>query len=169
VWLVCLVGSIATGKTAVATALHERLPGSAVLAFGHVVRRRAAVLGYSLDRASLQAVGQQLVDEGWPAFVQELLAGLSGSPQVLIVEGIRHLEAVEALRAVLPDRQVILVYVTLSEQLQRERLKHRDESDAVLVHPIERGVTALREHADLVIRGDRPLRELVADISELLA
>jgi dephospho-CoA kinase len=161
-WLICIAGSIASGKTTLADALHAALPGSERLAFGDVVRRRARKYRLEPTRQELQETGLRLIREGWPAFVDELLSELEGEPHALIVEGVRHREAVEALRERLPTRQLLLVYVAVPESQRRDRLAHRAEHEQALEHGVERDVESLRAIADLVVETHQPTEELVA-------
>jgi dephospho-CoA kinase len=161
-WLICLAGSIASGKTTLAEALHTALPGSERLAFGDVVRRRARKHRLEPTRQDLQETGLRLIREGWPAFVDELLSELKGEPLALIVEGVRHREAVDALRERLPTRQLLLVYVAVPESQRRDRLAQRAEHEQALEHGVEQDVESLRAIADLVVETNRPTEESVA-------
>lgn len=167
-WLICLAGCIASGKTTLADALHAALPGSVRLAFGDVVRRRASAVRRDPTRQELQETGLQLIREGWPAFIDELLSGLECDPPTLIVEGVRHREAVDALREYLPEWRLFLVYVEAPDDQRRQRLVQRAEQEQALSHEVERGVEALRAVADLMLPSDRPADELVARIQRQL-
>jgi dephospho-CoA kinase len=160
-WLICLAGGIASGKTTLAAGLQAALPGSVRLAFGDVVRRRAQAVHPEPTREELQETGLQLIHEGWPAFVGELLSDLGGDPSVLIVEGIRHPEAVGALHEQLPERRVLLVYVEVSDRQRNERLAQRAESELTLMHEVESEVALLRAMADLAVETDQPIEGLV--------
>jgi dephospho-CoA kinase len=161
-WLICLTGGIASGKTTLADALRAALPGAVRLSFGDVVRRRAQATCAEPTREHLQETGLQLIREGWVSFVDELLSGLEGDPAVLVVEGVRHREAVDTLRTRQPTRRLLLVYVEIADQHRQVRLARRAEPDHVLTHNVERDVESLRAVADVVVQGHRPVDELVA-------
>jgi dephospho-CoA kinase len=167
-WLICLAGGIASGKTTLAAALHAALPGSARLAFGDVVRRRAQAMYPEPTRRELQETGLQLIHEGWLAFVGELLSELEGNPSVLIVEGVRHREAVDTLREQLHERRVLLVYVEAPDSQRNERLVQRAESEQTLTHEVESDVESLRAIADLVVETDQPSEDLVAAVNDYM-
>ena len=84
-WLICLSGSIASGKTTLAEALQVAFPCSARLAFGDVVRRRVLIAKREPTRRNLQDMGLQLIAEGWSPFVDDLLSDFTIDPEVLIV------------------------------------------------------------------------------------
>jgi dephospho-CoA kinase len=159
--LICIAGGIASGKTTLAEALERALPDSVRLAFGDVVRSRAVAEGKELTRSNLQDIGLQLVAEGWQTFVNELLQALNGEPDVLIVEGIRHREAVGALRDRFPKRELLLVYLVVGNDQQRRRLAQIGETEGALDHNIEQDVDVLRAIADLVVQAEYPTDELV--------
>lgn len=91
--MVCVAGEIASGKTTFARGLAEAIPDSHVRSFGDVVRREAQYRAMSSERESLQAVGLQLIEAGWPSFVDKLLSDLPSDISTLVVDGIRHREA----------------------------------------------------------------------------
>lgn len=155
--IICLSGGIASGKTTVARALAERFTDVSVLSFGDVVRRRARFLGKPLERETLQTIGLELVAAGWQSFVEALLVDVHQSTRVLIVEGIRHREAIEELqRRSLADK-FLTVYITIEPSVQEKRLRERGESLAGRTHVVESSLPAVEASADLIIDGSVPL------------
>jgi dephospho-CoA kinase len=167
-WLICLGGGIASGKTTLAEALQVALPGSARLAFGDVVRRHALTAECEPTRQNLQDMGLQLIAEGWSLFVNDLLSGLTSDPEVLIVEGIRHQEAVDALTEQLPTRKLLLVYLEVGSDQQRQRMACLGETEGATGHDVERNVDDLRATADLVVSTGQPVEELVASVRQIV-
>lgn len=167
-WLICLAGGIASGKTTLAEALQGTLPSSARLAFGDVVRRRALTAERELTRQNLQEIGLQLIAEGCSTFVDDLLSDLISDPEVLIVEGIRHQEAVDALAERLPTRTLLLIYLEVNSDQQRQRLAGLGEAEGVIDHEVERDVGDLRAAADLILSTARPVEELVARVRRMV-
>jgi dephospho-CoA kinase len=155
--VVCLSGEIASGKTTVAQALAEQLSDVAVRSFGDVVRNRARSQGKPLDRATLQATGLELVAAGWKSFVDALLEDVSPSVSVLVVEGIRHREAIEELQRRFSGDSFVTVFLKLEPAAQRNRLERRGESLAGRDHAIEASLPEVEALADLVIDGAQPL------------
>jgi dephospho-CoA kinase len=160
--VICLSCGVASGKTTVAQALAKHLPNAAVRSFGDVVRHRARSQGKPLDRATLQAVGLALVDAGWQSFVDALLDDAPQSISVLIVEGIRHFEAVEELRRRHLSDTFLTVYLKVEAQVQEKRLKERGESLASRGHAVESFLPQVEAGTDLVINGALPPSEITA-------
>ncbi|MGH3770489.1 MAG: hypothetical protein ACRDRW_03670 [Pseudonocardiaceae bacterium] len=167
-WLVCLCGGIASGKTTLAEALQAALPSSARLTFGDVVRRRVHAAGREPTRQNLQDMGLQLITEGWTRFVDDLLIDLTGDPEVLVVEGIRHQGAVDALNERLPTRKRLVIYLEVGSDQQRYRLTRLGETEGVISHEVERDVDDLRAIADLVVSPEQPVEELVAIVRRII-
>lgn len=168
-WLICIAGEIASGKSTLARELQAELQGSTLVAFGDVVRRHAQREGLAPSRQNLQRTGRQLIAAGWPAFVDQLLALIDGESDVLIVEGIRHLAAVDELGRRLPDRQCLLIFLGIDEASQQERLDARGEARQALGHAVEQEVRELRSTADLFLSGASPLEELVQEVVDRLS
>jgi hypothetical protein len=82
-----------------------------------------------------------LIDQGWEEFCRAVLMQVHWEPgQPLVIDGIRHTEAVDALRQL----------VTPSEAEE---------------HPIEVQVgTVLPEMADLIVDGARPVEDLLREM-----
>jgi cytidylate kinase len=166
--VICLSGSIASGKTTVAQALAEHFSNVTVRSFGDVVRDRARSQGKPLDRATLQAVGLTLVEAGWQPFVDALLHDVPESSGVLIVDGIRHCGAVDELkRRQLGDR-FLTVYLKLDSHELERRLQKRCESPVNHEHLVESSLPDLEARADLVLNGALPLPEIEATILDHL-
>lgn len=149
--IVALAGARASGKTSIATVL-RRAHGYEVRSFGDEVRRQAVTRGLNTDRESLRELGVQLIAEwGLDEFSQRVLAGASGPT---VVEGVRHLEAVAALRRLAP---VTLVFIRTSSSARTARLAARaneDLSAQAEQHSTELEVPQLESLADLVVDGD---------------
>lgn len=167
-WLICLSGSIASGKTTLAGALQIAFPCSARLAFGDVVRRRVLIAKRKPTRRNLQDMGLQLIAEGWSPFVDDLLSDLTIDPEVLIVEGIRHQEAVDTLTERLPIRKLLLIYVEVGSKQRRQRLACLGETEGATEHPVERDVNGLRATADLVVSTQQPVEKLVERVRRII-
>jgi dephospho-CoA kinase len=166
--VICLSGGIASGKTTVAQALAERFPSVAVRSFGDVVRNQARSQGKVLDRATLQAVGLSLVQAGWRSFVDALLEDVPQPVGVLIVEGIRHFEAVEELRRRRLGDRFLTVYLKVDPVVQDQRLRERDELPSSRGHAVESSLPEVEARAELVVDGALQLTEIEERILSLL-
>ena len=167
--VICIGGGIASGKTTLAQALAEHLPNVAVRSFGNVVRHRARSQGKSLDRVSLQAIGLELIAVGWESFVDALLEDAPRGISLLIVEGIRHREAVEELQRRYAHDQFLIVYLRINPAEQNARLKQRGESLTRRTHTVEASLAEVEALAELVMDGSQPLAETVKAILAVLS
>lgn len=168
--VVCLAGGMGAGKSTLARKLAERFPGSIVRTFGDVVRQRAAEEGRSRDRESLQEVGLRLIAEGWERFVGRLLEGLEPEKGgLLIIEGIRHVEAVEEIRRRFPRTPVRTVFLQLDLTTRDARLMERDGAAGDGEHEVEAEVGRVEQVADLSVDASRPVDETAAHVSRLVS
>jgi hypothetical protein len=105
-----------------------------------------------------------------PASALELvrLSGLTGDPEVLIVEGIRHQEAVDVLAEQLPTRKLLLVYLDVSSDQQHQRMAGLGETEGVAGHDVERNVDDLCVIADLVVSTEQPVEKLVTRVRQIV-
>jgi dephospho-CoA kinase len=151
--VICLSGAPGSGKTTIAKAVAVHT-GLQCGGFGDYVRARAVEQGLSTERASLQRLGQSLVDRGPRDFCKATLDWLGWAPsRGLILEGLRHMSVYDALRALVHPTQVSLVFIDVDEVVRRARLKARSEefSEASGSDPTERDVSLVRNRADLVV------------------
>lgn len=167
--IVCVSGSIASGKTTVSRALAHQWPHAESRSFGDVVRARARLDGRPLDRPTLQDIGAQLVAEGWSAFVAALTAGTHPDTALLVVDGIRHPAAVEALQARFPEALTRTVYLRADEQVAAARMLERGEPTHTRSHAVESELRDVERHADLVISSALPVATIVRIIDALVA
>jgi gluconate kinase len=166
--IVCIGGEIASGKTTLAQALAEHFQNAVACSFGDVVRRQARNEGKPLDRPTLQAMGLFLVAAGWPSFVDALLEDLPPWIEVLVVEGIRHREAVDEIaRRNLSDK-LLIVYLQVDQVVQSARQQDRGESFRGHTHTVESSLGEVQAMADLVIDGSLPVGEIVAAVIQRL-
>lgn len=154
--VVAVAGRIGAGKSAVAGAVADALDAERT-SFGRVVRGVAAERGLPQDRRSLQALGEQLIaQEGWAAFTRRVLPSGTGS---VVIDGVRHLDAVPALRGLASPRRFILVFVDAGDTTRHRRLAVRDHVDPAAVmaadgNANEAQTDAVRALADVVVRND---------------
>jgi adenylate kinase family enzyme len=154
--LVGLTGKRGSGKSTIARRLAQRY-GFACTSFGDVVRREAIARALLSDMPTLQALGQQLINEwGWTRFCQATLAGTHDSSNV-VIDGIRHIHALETLRSLVAPAPLMLVYVQLDETHRVARLRARgragDTDPRVENDPVEQEVDSLRALASLTVTG----------------
>lgn len=153
--LVAIAGPMGSGKTSIASALAETLKGRRI-SFGEAVRAEALRRSLPVDRKGLQDFGESLIREGWPRFIELVFVDISEEISVVVVDGVRHHDALAALRAASDKRRLILLYIHADADVRRKRLASRDsmtavEFDSANAHPNEREVHSLRALAEIVV------------------
>ena len=156
---VALSGPIASGKTTTAHALAEILRRP-VVSFGDYIRQEAAARGLPGDRRQLQELGRSLItDLGWTTFCTAAVraAGIEPGETRLVIDGLRHIEALAALRVLLAPDPVWLVFIAPGPD-RRRGLLERDGLDPTEVARLEQDATErevmdgqLRRRADLIV------------------
>lgn len=154
--IIALAGPIGAGKSAVADRV-ARLLGAPRRSFGGVVRERALELGIPTDREVLQTLGDEIIaTEGWEAFCR---AVVGDTATTVVVDGVRHIGAVDGLARIAAGGHFALVFVEAGAGRRRSRVAERDgtshaELDAADAHPNERQVPLVRKQATLVVVND---------------
>lgn len=155
--IVALAGGIGSGKSSVADELAARL-GCKLARFGEYVRSIAAKRGLDPRREVLQGIGEQLISRDVMGFVRAVLDRSGWKPgDHLVVDGIRHVEAMAALRELAKPQSVLLVYLDVDDDARQARVACRDGStkaDLALAeaHSTEAQVRSLvAGMADLVV------------------
>lgn len=169
--VVAVSGAIRSGKTTLADALAERL-GWTRASFGDAVRAIARERGLAADRETLQALGAELVVGDLEGFVRRTLAQAKWGPdRSVVLDGVRHVKALEAVRRVAAAAEVVLVYVSVPDPVRAERLGlsaagSPEELRRLDVHSTEAQVAGdLRPVADLEVDGTHPVDTSVETIA----
>ena len=172
--ILCFAGASGSGKSTLGREIGLVLAWP-VASFGEHVRAVTKHRGLSEDRHTLQDIGQELIDNGWEAFCAAVLADAGWKDGLsVVVDGVRHKEALQTLKKLAPDSTVLLVFIDVSASQRAERLITRDRTrQAELAqldqHPVEDQVNStLASTADLVIDGSRPLQELARELLDWL-
>lgn len=166
-------GAIGSGKTTVATAVHRLLGG----VFGDYVRAEARCRGLAEAREALQDLGEALIAErGWDGFCQDTLAHFCWRPgDLVVIDGVRHVEVVTTLRRLVSPERFALVFVTADDETLVDRLKHEGLADdrrraRVEAHSTESQVRgALPDIADLLVDGTLPADRTARAVLEWLS
>lgn len=88
----------------------------------------------------------------------------------MVVEGVRHLDVLEALSELLPD--LVVAYLTAPPEVLDERWALRgttDPRDVATRHQVERELYLLRDRASIVIDTARISARTAADVIGLVA
>lgn len=172
--LVCVSGGIGSGKTETSSKLAAHL-GWERASFGDYVRSVAAQRGLPEDRSALQQLGEQLIGADLRAFCLAALEhGGWSAGRGLVVDGVRHVEALEMIRRLAAPLEVFFIYLSTPEDVRLGRLKSRAGHDAQQLtelekHSTEIQVKSLHEVADIVLDGTLTVEMLVAKAAEYLS
>lgn len=170
--IVALAGRIASGKSAVsrAVAKHYSVPR---VSFGDAVRAEARRRGLGDSRTVLQDLGDELIAEGWEAFCNLVVGQVMWDGRSsLVVDGVRHLGALEELRRLVGTSRLLLVFVETPWERRLEWLAERGVTGAEAIeadrHPNEGELEAVMAQADVVVVNDadldRVVREVIASV-----
>lgn len=162
--LIALSSRIGAGKSTIARALSETLNWPRV-SFGEYIRNVAREQRLSDSRASLQELGESLVEADATGFTTAVLSTVNWQDGA-IVDGIRHLSVLQALRNLVSPMRVLPVYVEVEESVRLKRLRARGMSEEEIkradAHSTEVDVQGvLRQMAVIAVRGDGEVRNAI--------
>ena len=166
-------GRIKSGKTTIARATADSLSWQYV-AFSDYVRLVARQQDLDPElRPVLQSIGESLIGQGWPKFCRNVLAianWQTGEP--IVIDGIRHVDAVDHLQAIVAPLTFRLIHVVIESELQLDRVRREETSqslDRLELHSTEADVRCrLPQLADLVVDGAKPIETTVTEIHAFL-
>ena len=168
--VLAFAGRIASGKSTLSTGVAQVL-GWPRVSFGDYVRQVARHRGLEESRSVLQELGAALIAQGWETFCHTVLGQVAWEPgQSLIIDGIRHAEALAVLRQLVAPSELRLVFITVNEPTRASRLRQRDIPDCETLQRIEDHATeaqvgtVLPGMADFLVDGARPQKKLQQDI-----
>lgn len=157
-------GRTKAGKTTIANSLAGRLNWP-LASFGDYVRSEALSRGRTDKREDLQDLGATLITTlGIDEFCRLTLAhaDLDNNSAPCIVEGVRHLDALTALRRLFEPVPVYLIHLDISDEERQKRLEAEgvtlDRGAAWEQHDTEQDVAQiLPDQAELLVPvGDMP-------------
>lgn len=149
-------GSIGSGKSTLSVELSKKI-SCKYASFGNYVRKQAISNGYANPtRAYLQEIGEGLVINGIKDFCEAVVVDSGWQRgESLVVDGVRHLDALENLRSIFYPQKLYLIYLEIDEKTRVERLSSRDKDDVEVDqngHSTEVQVgRVLKEKADFII------------------
>lgn len=170
--VVCFAGGIGSGKSVVSQRVAETL-GWPRVGFGDYVRAVARERGLDETRKTLQEVGAELAARDLEDFCYRVVDQAGSSGQSLIVDGIRHLEVMDAVRRIVWPAAALLIFVDVARDERERRTLERGISgmsfEEAEAHSTEAQVRGrVRDAADLVVDGLRPVEVLVAEITQFV-
>ena len=166
-----LAGRKGSGKSTLGKAIAEDL-GWPYASFGAYVRSIAAKRGLPQSLDALQRLGAALLEEDCAKLCADCLVYSGWRPgQSVVVEGVRHVEAVDELRALAVPGRFMLVFIEVPEDELLTRLPEKGIMDADTLQKFEAHSTEvdvksrLKAIADRVVDGTRPVSDLMHEIT----
>lgn len=169
--IVALAGLSKSGKSSLASELAVALDWP-VIGFGNYVRHVARERAKPLDIPTLQELGQSMVEKDPRRFVEAVLEfGGLASVDNAILDGLRHVEILDALESVVAPESVIVVHVnTALDELRRRHQRDGSDLDRMLAAPSEQQIQSrLSARATLVVDGAKPIAAAVQQVALLVA
>lgn len=167
--IILFSGKIGSGKSTLSLEVSKKLKWP-VASFGNFIRKYALLNEYDTSRKSLQYIGNYLISRGWTKFCKEVLndSDWDGSSN-LIVDGIRHIEAIDTISKIVKPAKVYLIYISTKNNIRKKRLQIRNENDGTLIdvetHSTEIQVKKiLYKRADFIIHNNEPIDAAVKNI-----
>ncbi|MCL7451691.1 MAG: AAA family ATPase, partial [Anaerolineae bacterium] len=150
-------GSIGSGKTTITEAVAKSL-GWKLASFGRVVRKEARQRGLDPEsRETLQLLGSELIEEGWEGFCQAVLVDAGWKQgEGLLVDGIRHIEALEMLRILVQPLRLFLIHVHVKACMREKRLFNRNGYTKQDIYEMDRHKCIIRAMPTTDSDGCRP-------------
>ena len=168
--ILAFAGKIGSGKSTISRLVAQKLRWKHA-SFGDYVRTVAQHRNLEETREILQNLGSSLIREGWEQFSNAVLEQVQFKPgECLVLDGIRHIEALSTIRKLAYPSTVFLIYIQLKPSQRQKRLDIKGivgEREIKLIeeHPTEKQVqTVLPRVADLLIDGSKPELQTVSDI-----
>ncbi len=169
--ILAFAGGIASGKSTLSLNVANTL-GWKHLGFGNYIRDIAFQNDTTPSRENLQQTGEKLINElGWEKFcINFLKNGKWYNKNPLIIEGVRHIEILEALTKITSPYEVLLVFISLNYNERLSRLKERDNWKKNNLkkydsHSTEIQINSkLKEIADLYVDGHKSIKNLTKEI-----
>lgn len=167
--IIAFSGLPQTGKTTLARRTADQL-GCKYVSFGEYVRAEARKGGIaSPTRHHLQDLGQRLVETDAASFCSEVLRTVDFAPgEPIVIDGLRHEEALQAILALSDGEPVKLIYLHAPAEIRTARGgAHVGEYDlgAVEAHDVESQTEhRIRKLANLILDTSADVDRSLADI-----
>lgn len=166
--LLCFSGQIGSGKSSVSTAVAAAL-GWHQTGFGDYLRSEITRMGGDPnDRAVLQELGQNRVDDDPSGFCRDVLAAGGFRPgDNFVIDGVRHVTIFELLAEVSLSTRARLLFLGAHETTRIERVGARGDAKDFVRASTHRVEAELRDtlprRAHGIVNADQSLDGVIAD------
>jgi dephospho-CoA kinase len=166
-----IAGPIASGKTTLARHVELKY-GYRYVRYSEILARMLEERGETIDRGSLQRIGATVFEEMGGEGLTRLLIDQVRDNQFVVVDGIRHLSDVQALRQSCGEREFVLIYLLSGLDIRKRRYEAEAEITSpwfhdACAHAVEAEVAILESQADFVLRNEGSLQALFDAISPI--
>jgi len=146
-------GQIASGKTTISQAVAAKL-GWRWFGFGEFLRHEAMRKGLNpSDRFVLKRLGKDAIEIGWESFCTNVLRGAQWQPnEGLVLDGIRHIEAIQTLRKLTYPTDVRLIFVSTAQDVRKSRVLNCGGSEEI--RSLDADALEAQVQGDLSARSD---------------
>lgn len=168
-------GKIASGKSTLSARFAEEM-GWPYVSFGDYVRSVARQRGEDdSQREILQQIGESLIEQDYEGFCRAVVGqALKWKPgESLVIDGIRHLQVKQALEKLVAPSEFVLTYISVDEQIRRQRLQNEGIADPQRIERIESASTEVQvrnelpQIADITLDGTEQPEKLVEKLKEI--
>lgn len=161
-------GGISSGKTTISEKIASELSWKRT-SFGDYVRVVAERKGIERSRENLQQLGEKEIGAGCENFCKNVLSLINWKKgENLIIDGIRHQEALDSLKKITNPSDVYLIYIDLDLASRESRIVNSDSKKDLKKydsHSTEKQVVfILPELSDLRVDGNKKIEEIVSEI-----
>ena len=170
--ILCFSGGIGSGKSSISSELAKKLNWRKT-GFGDYLRQYSKKQGLDPTRETLQKLGVEKISQGWDSFCSDVLKFENWeNGDDLIIDGIRHIDAIKTLEKITHPSILKLFYLQLDIDKRAERISNVtnfEELKKQETHSTETEVkTVLLERADLVLDSNLPISEISSQILKFL-
>ncbi len=173
--IIAFSGLIATGKSELSRSVAAALRWERV-SFGDYIRSMARQRNMDPIRRNLQTLGEAIIlEQGWDSYCHSVLKQIGWTPgQPVVLDGLRHSEALDSLKRIASPMEVVLVLLESPDDVRQSRLSARDacthdELEQLDTHSTEVQVSGiLRTLADLILDSNKPITELTSTVIDWL-
>jgi cytidylate kinase len=167
-------GRLGSGKTTISRAVAEVLQ-IRWNSFGSVTKKIAREQQMSIERESLQDLGEYLVTHSAEEFCRRVLTDAEPlSDTSVVIDGLRHSRMHKILREISKPRQLISIYIDLDDAIRFDRLRNRgglceDEVRKLESHSTELEVSGpIRRLATFTVNNSGSINRTVETVIALL-
>lgn len=171
--IIAFSGMIGSGKSTLSHAMADS-ESYHYIGFGDYLRYICSIQGIEINRSNLQILGQKCIEEGWDSFISKVFDYSKWNfDKGAIIDGIRHIEAISAIRGRFEKFKLIHIHLLADEREidRRISLRNRDNGEtlqASFLHESESHQDSLFAEADLVIDGSQKTDISVKIIKDFL-